>query len=103
MIIYFMITTEDKSRFIDYCLEFYPNNGRDTYIYLIIENQEEEQEHVSTVLPIALEYFLIENPKITLLGEDERWSFFDYLYGNFDFETRDIDDYILIFENEKKK
>lgn len=100
-----MFSEEQKHNFIEYCLENYPNMGQGFYIYIQIEDEEEEQEPILNALPIALEFFLFENPDLQKLGEEERNLFFEYLYGDFNLneDQSNINDLALVFEGGKKK
>lgn len=99
------ISQEQKDAFIQYCLEQYDNNGIDNTISYYIDNEEEEEEPVAVVLPIALEFFLSEYPEIDELGDDERFMFFEYMYGDFELkpDRSNINNLLLVFENGKKK
>lgn len=92
-----------KNRFINYCLENYYENGRNNYMNIQIDDQEEETENIVNALHIVLEFFLLENPGLRELHENERNMFFDYMYGDYDMENRDINEVLMVFENGRKK
>lgn len=97
-----MFSELEKHNFIEYCLEYYPNKGQGCYMYIQIENQEEEQEPIENALPIVLEFFLKENSNIRILGENERTLFFDYLFNDFNLAERNFNDLLMVFKDGKK-
>ena len=71
-------------------------------MYIQIDNQEEEQEPVVNALHIVLEFFLLENPELRELHEEEREMFFNYMYGDYDLEEKNINDMLMVFKNGRK-
>ena len=82
------ISKDDKNKFIENCLLNYEENGKNDFINLVIDDQEEEELNIKDAMEFLIDYYLNENPEIIELKEIYQPEFEDYIFGDFWEEER---------------
>jgi len=82
------ISKDDKNKFIENCLLNYEENGKNDFINLVIDDQEEEELNIKDAMEFLIDYYLNENPEVMELKEIYQPEFEDYIFGDFWEEER---------------
>lgn len=90
------ISEEEKKSFIDDCLLYFEDDGKDDFINVVIDNHDEVVLNIKDAMLLLIDFFLLENPDITLLREINMEEFYLYIYGDYWDDGKDKDGPLLV-------